>query len=82
MDENTPSRADALPVTPGSIAVNIRRYLDVHRPGSPSATVVVAALASGRVGQQESESAPGGLATPAVRPAVDSLRHHRELKTS
>ena len=82
MDENTPSRTDVLPFTPESTAVNIRRYLDVHRPGSPSATLVVAALASGGVGQEGSESAPSGLATPVIRPAVDSLRHHRALKTS
>ena len=82
MDENTPSCPDVLPVTSAPFAVNIRRYLDVHRPGCPNATVVVAALASGRAGQEGNESTPSSLATPGARRATDNLRRRRELKTS
>ena len=83
MDESTPSRrTDVLAFTPESTAVNIQKYLDVHRPGTASgAILVVAASLSGRVGQEEAASASSGFAKPSVRHAVDSLQHHRDSKT-
>ena len=82
MDDNTLDRADALPVAPESAAVNIRRYLDVHRSGSPDATSVVANLVTGGDGRAGIESAPSGVANPAVRIAIDRLRRHRGSKMS
>lgn len=57
MDENSPNRADVLRFAPEFADANIRAYLKAHRSG---ATLVVAALESGGVGQDGGESAPGG----------------------
>ena len=65
-----------------SAADNIRRYLDIHRFGSPHATSVVLQVLHGSGGRESGESASDNLTDPEVCRAIRRLRRHRGLKIS
>ncbi len=81
MDENASGR-DHDPLSAPESAVNIRRYLDDHRSGSPRATSVVLQVVAGRASRERIASASDGSPDSTVRRAIDRLRRRRVPKAS
>ena len=81
MDKYASGRAHD-PLSAPESAVNIRRYLDDHRSGSPRATSVVLQVMAGSASRERIAFASDGSPDSAIRLAIDRLRRRRVPKAS